>query len=128
MDMKLFEKAMEVGCLFWEKYQDDQRTHEWNASEECCLFCRTIIEKANENGLSINNILDEYAEELIGKINDIETALLCHMWDELCKGFLAGEILGMPTKENLKKVQRAEKLWEDVDTYGYYQEVLEEVK
>lgn len=127
MDMKLFKRAMEVGNLFWKRYGHDARTHEWNASEDCCLFCKTIIEKAKENKCSIENAFNEYAEELIDEINNIVTELPCHMWDELCKGFLAGEILGEPTTDNLQKVKKAEKLWEDVDTYGYYQEVLNEV-
>lgn len=127
MDMKLFKKAMEVGYLFWNRYDKDYRTHEWKCSEECCLFCKTIIERSEENKCSIETAFNEYAEELINEINNIETELPCHMWDYLCKGFLAGEILGMPTEENLKKVKKAEKLWEDVDTYGYYQEVLNEV-
>ena len=51
-----------------------------------------------------------------------------HMWDCYCKGFLAGEILGEPTEENIMKVSKAEKLWNDTDEYGYYQEVLNAVK
>lgn len=127
MDMKLFKRAMEVGHLFWKRYERDERTYEWNASEDCCLFCKTIIEKAEENKCSIDVTFNEYAEALIDEINNIETELPCHMWDELCKGFIAGEILGEPTAENLNKVKKAEKLWEDVDTYGYYQEVINEV-
>lgn len=127
MDMKLFREAMIVGNLFWKRYGHDERTHEWKGGEECCLFCKTIIKKAKENKNSIEDTFNEYVEELITEINNIETELPCHMWDELCKGFLAGEILGEPTDENLKKVKKAEKLWEDTDTYGYYQEVLNEV-
>lgn len=123
-----FKQAMEVGYLFWNRYGKDERTYEWKCSEECCMFCETILERAKENKISIENAFNEYAEELIDKIEKIETELPCHMWDDLCKGFLAGEILGEPTEENLKKVKKAEKLWEDVDTYGYYQEVLNEVK
>jgi hypothetical protein len=126
MNMKLFKQSMEVGYLFWNKYGHDERTNEWSASEECCLFCKTVIEKANESVLGIKDVFNECAEELIVEINRMENELPCHMWDELCKGFLAGEILGMPTKENLAKVKKAEKLWAD-PCYGYYQEVLEEV-
>ena len=57
--------------------------------------------------------------------NDFDT-IEDHMWDDYCRGFLAGEIIGMPTDENLKMVRKAEKLWKD-DCYGYYQDVLDEV-
>ena len=33
----------------------------------------------------------------------------------------------MPTEKNMELVNKAEKLWKDTK-YGYYQEVLEEVK
>lgn len=127
MNMKLFKQAMEVGALFWEKYQNDERVYEWNGSEECSLFCKSIIDKAIMLNCNIEESFNLKAEELVNEINHIETTLACHMWDEICKGFLAGEILGKPIKENLQKVKEAEKLWEDIDTYGYYQEVLNEV-
>lgn len=50
------------------------------------------------------------------------------MWDEYCKGFLAGQILGLPTEKNMMLVDRAEELWKDVDKYGYYQDALEDAK
>lgn len=125
MNMKLLKKSMEVGYLFWKRYENDESTHEWKGSEECSLFCKTIIEKAEENKCSIEDAFNEYADELINEINNIETELPCHMWDEYCKGFLAGEIIGLPTMENMKLVRKAEKLWED-EIYGYYQEVLNE--
>ena len=123
-----FKKAMEVGNLFWNRYEKDYRTHEWKGSEECCMFCETIIERAKKDKCSIEVTFNEFAEELIDEINKIETELPCHMWDDLCKGFLAGEILGNPTEENLNKVKKANRLWKDVDKYGYYQEVLNEVR
>lgn len=128
MNMDLLKKAMVVGHLFWKKYQYDEKTYEWNASEECSLFCETIIKKAEINKCSIEGIFNEYAEELIDQINNIKTEVSCHMWDEYCKGFLAGEILGYPNEENMELVKEAEKLWENTDVYGYYQEVLNDVR
>ena len=50
------------------------------------------------------------------------------MWDEYCKGFLAEQILGRPIEENMILVDRAERLWKDIDKYGYYQEALDDAR
>lgn len=127
IDIGLYKKAMEVGYLFNKKYFDDYRTQEWNAMVECSYFCECIIKSSNNTGKSINEVFFNTSEQNIEAINDEIIEIIDHGWDEYCKGFLAGEILGMPTKENMKLVTEAEKLWEDTK-YGYYQEVLEEVK
>lgn len=123
---RLFKDSMIVGYLFVENYYDDYRTDEWKGSEECSLFAAKILGMAKIEHISIEEAFEKYANKFIDEINEIETAIECHMWDDICKGFLAGEIIGLPTEENLKKVKRAEKLWDDPD-YGYYQEVLNEV-
>ena len=127
IDIGLYKKAMEVGYLFNKKYFDDYRTQEWNAMVECSDFCECIIKSSNNTGKSINDVFFATSEQNIEAINNKTTEIVDHGWDEYCKGFLAGEILGMPTENNMKLVGKAEKLWEDT-TYGYYQEVLEEVK
>ena len=127
MDIRLYKKAMEVGCLFWNKYENDERVCEWNAMVECSDFCERIIKSSNDTGKSINDVFFSTSEQCIEAINNEITDIIDHGWDEYCKGFLAGEILGMPTENNMKLVGEAEKLWEDT-TYGYYQEVLEKVK
>lgn len=127
INIGLYKKAMEVGCLFWNKYKNDERVCEWNGMVECSEFCERIIKSSNDTGKSINDVFFATSEQNIKAINNETTEIVDHGWDEYCKGFLAGEILGMPTENNMKLVDKAEKLWEDT-TYGYYQEVLEEVK
>ena len=117
---------MEIGALFDSKYKNDERT-DWNASEGCAEFCRYIIEEAATTNQPVKDIFYQSGEHYIEIINAFGSDIKSHGWDEYGKGFLAGEILGMPTKENMKLVTEAEKLWED-PKYGYYQEVLEEVK
>lgn len=126
IDIKLYKKSMEIGVLFDSKYKNDERT-DWNASEGCAEFCRYIIEEAAATEYPIRDVFLRSAEYYIGVINNYGVDIKDHDWDEYCKGFLAGEILGMPTEENMELVNKAEKLWEDT-SYGYYQEVLEEVK
>ena len=127
IDIELYKKAMEIGYLSWNKYKNDERVWEWNAMVECSEFCERIIKSSNDTGKSINDVFFNTSEQNIEAINNETTEIVDHGWDEYCKGFLAGEILGMPTENNMKLVDKAEKLWEDT-TYGYYQEVLEEVK
>lgn len=71
---------------------------------------------------------EKYAEKVIKKATKKEGHFKNHMWDEYCKGFLAGQILGRPIEENMILVDRAERLWKDVDKYGYYQEALEDAR
>lgn len=126
MNEKILKKSMEIGALFEAKYNNDERT-DWNATEGCAEFCRYIIEEAAVTKHPIRDVFLLSAEYYIGVINSCGADIKAHGWDEYCKGFLAGEILGMPTEENLKLVDEAEKLWEDT-SYGYYQEVLNAVK
>lgn len=126
IDIELYKKSMEIGVLFDSKYKNDERT-DWNASEGCAEFCRYIIEEAAATEYPIRDVFLRSAEYYIGVINSCGADIKDHDWDEYCKGFLAGEILGMPTEENMELVNKAEKLWEDT-SYEYYQEVLEEVK
>lgn len=120
----IFKQSMEVGYIFDKKY-NDERTYEWSVSDKLPTMTKMTIEYAKENNVSIECALDVIMKELFE--NDFDDTLEDHLWDDYCKGYLAGVMIGMPTKENLVKVRKAEKLWEDVETYGYYQEVLDEV-
>lgn len=119
----IFKQSMEVGAIFYKKYYDE-RTWEWSASDKCPTMTKMTIKYAKENNVSLEFALDIVMKELFE--NDFDTTE-DHLWDDYCKGFLAGEILGMPTIDNIKMVMVAEELWKDNDTYGYYQEVLNEV-
>lgn len=125
---KTFKQSMEVGYYFNKFLSNDVTTQDWSASEECSTFTKCVIDYAEENKLKIYDVFHYILHEMIYKIEKEIIPTEEHAWDNYCKGFLAGEILGMPTKENLLKVRKAEMLWRDVDTYGYYHEVLEEVK
>lgn len=120
---KTFINSMIIGAMFFDKYYNDKRLNNWSGSEECSTMTKKTIEYAQENNVSLECAFDIIMNDLIE--NDFDT-IEDHMWDDYCKGFLAGEIIGMPTEDNLKKVRRVEKLWQD-DCYGYYQEVLNEV-
>ena len=92
-----------------------------NKKEEC-------LKKSKKYGYNVEETFEKYAEKIIKKIESKKGKLRSHMWDEYCKGFLAGQILGLPTEKNMILVDRAEELWKDVDKYGYYQEALEDAK
>ena len=121
-----FKQSMEVGYYFNEEVFNDERTDDWCGSEECSTFTRIIVDYAKENGCDIVEAFYKLMDETINKINSEDIPTEEHAWDDYCKGFLAGEILGMPTETNLEKVKMAEKLWLNPE-YGYYQEVLNEV-
>lgn len=123
---KVFKQSMEVGYYFNKELYRDNRTDDWSGSEECSTFTKIVVDYAEENECDIKTAFYKLMNETINEINNETIPTEDHMWDDYCKGFLAGEILGKPTKGNLNKVKKAEKLWENED-YGYYQEVLEEV-
>ena len=124
-----FKKSMEVGYYFDMELYDDDRTEDWCGSEECATFTRIVVDYAMENKCDISTAFSELMNETVNDINNEIIPIEEHAWDNYCKGFLAGEVLGMPTRSNLNKVKKAEKLWEeDSIYYGYYQEVLNEVK
>lgn len=119
-----FTKAMEIGAKFNELYGEDERTSDWSGSEECSEMTKKVIELMEANNeLTIEQVVKEIVETMLENSTDRED----HMWDDYCKGFLAGQILGLPTEENISKVNQAEELWDNNHDYGYYQEVLNEV-
>ena len=125
----IFRKSMEVGYYFDTEFnaRNDERSTEWTGSEDCATFTKIIVDYAEENGCDIDAAFNEIADETVDAICNETIPVEDHMWDDYCKGFLAGEILGYPTEENLKKVRDAEQLWKD-GCYGYYQDVLCEVQ
>ena len=118
---------MKIGYYFYKELHEEHRTREWSGSEECSTFAKKVLDYAEENGCAVDFAFYKLMDDVVNKINDKTISVEDHMCDDYYKGFLAGEILGMPTKENLDKAKKAEKLWENSDKYGYYQEVLEEV-
>lgn len=102
---------------------------DWSASEECATVASLVVHMVKVLNISPENATDyvvKYVAE--NEFREVED----HAWDEYARGFIAGQILGIPTKENLKLLEEAEELW-DYDgnnecKYGYFQEVCEEVK
>ena len=120
----IFKYSMKVGCLFNKELNNDPRTEDWCGSEECSVFTKNIVDYAQTNNCDIESVFYLLMNRVVNEINSKDTPAADHMWDDYCRGFLAGEFFGLPTKENLSKVQKAEILWEKASTYGYYQEVL----
>ena len=126
-----YKACMLIGNYFKKICGEEE--YEWCCGEECAEYARLVFNMMNSINISMERashiVLDLIRE------NGFRRPIYDHLWDEYCRGFLAGEILGMPTEENLKKVEKAEELWDEPEainkgdfTYGYYQEALEEVK
>lgn len=122
---KTYKQSMEVGYYFSREIYNNDSVEDWYGSEECATFTKAIVDYAEENECDIDFAFYELASETVNRINDNTIPVEEHAWDDYCKGFLAGEILGYPTADNLDKAKKAEKLWNDEDSnYRYYQEVL----
>lgn len=122
---KTFTKAMEIGAKFAELYSGDERTEEWHGTVQCAEMTKRVIEYLEkEQEATIDETVKLVTENMIANEDKGED----HMWDDYCRGFLAGEKLGLPTEENMAKVEKAEELWDNNEDYGYYQEVLDEVE
>lgn len=118
----VYKGCMLIGNRFNKTYSMD----DWSASEECATVAKLVYELINTLNISMRYALSwvMYCIKEDG-FHNIED----HMWDDYCRGFLAGEILGMPTEKNLELAEKAEIRWiKDNNKYGYYQEVLNEVK
>lgn len=126
----IYKSCMLIGNRFNQRYATEE-TDDWSASEECATVAKVTYEIMKVLNISMETALDF----VMGKvIDDGFRKVEDHMWDDYCRGFLAGQILGMPTEKNLGLAEKAEEKWEADDgkdgrhKYGYYQEVLEEVK
>ena len=125
--MSIYERSMEIGYLFnLNGYNDSDDTGDWSCSEECATLADLVIFMVDTTGVKTVDALATNVGVIIGnKVNIVD-----HSWDDYCRGFLAGQIIGEPTEENIKKAKEADNLWfnDDEGKYGYYHEVLEEVE
>lgn len=129
--MSIYERSMEIGYLFnLNGYNDSDDTGDWSCSEECATLADLVIFMVDTTGVKTVDAL-EIAVALINgnKVKTIDQAW-DNAWNDYCRGFLAGQIIGKPTKANIKKAKEAEDLWlnDYKGKYGYYHEVLEEVE
>ena len=125
-EKEIYKACMLIGNRFIKKYDNDV-TDEWSASEECATITRLTYEMMSTINISMERALDIIMENIIENgFRHVED----HGWDLYVRGFIAGEVLGMPTENNMEKAYMADKLWnnDDEGEYGYYQEVLEKVK
>ena len=125
--MSIYERSMEIGYLFnLNGYNDSDDTGDWSCSEECATLADLVIFMVDATGVKTVDALATNVGVIIGnKVNIVD-----HSWDDYCRGFLAGQIIGEPTEENIKKAKEADNLWfnDDEGKYRYYHEVLEEVE
>ena len=123
-DEDIYKACMLIGNRFKQKYSCEE-TEEWSASEECATVAKLTYEMMTVLNISMEKALDIVMENVLENgFRKVEN----HYWTVYTRGFLAGEIIGMPTEKNWKMVKYAEDSW-NWDTarhYGYYQEALEE--
>lgn len=122
----VYKGCMLIGNRFNQRYVLEDED-EWSASEECATVAKVTYEIMKVLNISMEAALDWVMCQIF---DHGFKAIEDHMWDNYCRGFLAGEILGMPTEKNLELAEKAEERWitDKADRYGYYQDVLNEVK
>lgn len=127
MISEIYKKCMLVGNRWEQKYGNNEDFDEWCGTEECATLAELVYHICETLNVGMEKVLADVMNIIIqnGFYNVID-----HGYDDYARGFLAGQILGLPTSDNIDKAEKAEWLWnhDDGDTYGYYQEVLNEVK
>ena len=124
--MNKFKSSMKIGFWFTRDYWETEieEVRDWAASEECATLTKLIYKTHKILGIELS---DAYKKIMnIVKENGYKLDLVeDHMWDNYAKGFIAGEKFGLPTKENMELVKKANILWDSDEEYGYYQEVCD---
>ena len=118
--------CMMIGHMFKQKWMNDE-TEEWSASAECATVAKLTLEIMKITETSIGEALDIVMDIVMRNgFRNIEE----HNWDDYTIGFIAGEMLGLPTVENFRTLQKAIDIWiNDINcNYHYFQEVIEKVK
>lgn len=130
MNGSVFTKAMEVGYYFNMEInnRNDDRIENWTGTEECATFARAVLDFIEEEGGDVSFAFYEIVDETITGICDGTFIVKDHGYDDYCRGFLAGEILGYPYPETLELVAEAEKRWKSISRNGCYQDVLNGVR
>lgn len=97
---------------------------DWKGSEECGTVAKLVCEMVSVLNISpekaTDSVLAHVSKHNFRKVDE-------HAWDEYVRGFLAGQILGIPTEENRKIFEKAEELW-DSGYGGYFAEALYKAK
>jgi len=124
----IFRQAMELGYYFYKAINENEdiRVEDWTGPEDCATFAKVMIDYAEENDLDISFAFQDIADDIIDNLCDTTIPVIDHGYDDYCRGFLAGEIIGYPTEENLALIKEAELRWKAGDS-GYYQDILNDI-
>lgn len=125
----VYKGCMIIGNFFKKHYADIEETEDWSGTEECATYAEAVYHLSNNINIGMETackiVFDMVEENGFYQITD-------HGWDDYTKGFLAGEIFGIPTEAAIQKAVLAEIKWKNDSRkanpkFGYYQEVLDEV-
>lgn len=127
-NQKAFELGMRVGKLFMEKYDRDPYWN-WSASGECLDVTYEVWKRTHGDG-DIENVLDsvmamdiellEVGDKMdVNEYSDEENRLS----QDLYYGFISGEHIGNPTKENLEICNKAMMYFMNHINIGFLQDV-----
>lgn len=122
MVSEIYKGCMTIGHRFKEKYGEVGAIWDWNGSEECSTVAKNAYELATTLFISFEDALD-YVMDIV--LSSGFRTVDDHAWDDYCRGFLAGEIIGLPTEENLKIAEKADDLWW-INDWGYYSDAINE--
>lgn len=117
----IYKKSMYIACKVNKNKKLKNLTKNWCGTEECRAFTRIMIsaiDYKNEE-ISINDLI----LNAINAINDINEG----EYDEYAKGFIAGEMLGIPTEKIEEIYKEIEKEWKENMDIGYYPEAIQNV-
>lgn len=132
--MRLSEEyigSMLIGNRFNQKYGDVKEFEDWNGSEECLTVTFLTYQMMHILNISMENALDYVMNSIIDNNYALRSIIECDISNrDFYHGFLAGEILGMPTQKNMETASDAEDIWgADIKcTYLYFRDVLNAVK
>ena len=99
----LFRVCMIIGRNFRERYGRDNRTSDWSATTECSTFTKMVLDLMHTSKQPASECVDEVIKSIFENgFSQIED----HAWDDICRGFLAGEILGDPTPQNMERLKK----------------------
>ncbi len=118
--------CMIIGNFFEKNLKNDEyfEDEEWFGTEHCATFAKAVYTFAN----TVNIGMETACRKVFDTIKTCGfNEVIDHGYDDYARGFLAGQVLGIPTEDARKKAEKAEEMWFRL-SYGYYQEVLNDLK
>lgn len=131
----IYKGCMIIGNYFSKHYKNIKENDDWDGTEdwsgtiECATYAEAVYHLAN----NINVGMETACKIVIDMIKEVGFYQKTdHGWDDYTRGFLAGEVFGIPTESAVQKAILAEIKWKNDSRkanpkFGYYQEVLDEV-